>query len=63
MKNDVFKKKLRKKKEWSSGVVVVQLYYVLFLHTSVDTHTMPSNSSEIAVAPGFYSFCNEVSSE
>jgi len=63
MKNDVFKKKLRKKKEWSSGVVVVQLYYVLFLRTSVDKHTMPSNSSEIAVTPGFYSFCNEVSSE
>jgi len=45
-----------------SGVVVVQLYYVLFLRSSVDKHPMPSNYSEIAVAPGFHSFCNGMDS-
>ena len=44
-------------------VVVVQLYYCPFLRSSVDRYTMPSNSSEIAVAPGFYSFCNDVQKE
>jgi len=43
--------------------VVVQLYYCPFLRSSVDRYTMPSNSSEIAVAPGFYSFCNDVQKE
>jgi hypothetical protein len=44
-------------------VVVVQMYYVLFPHSLVDKHPKPSNSSEIAVAPGFYSFCNDMYSE
>jgi len=46
-----------------SGVVVVQLYYCPFLpHSSMVNHPMPSSSFEIAVALGFYFFCNLVSS-
>jgi len=49
--------------DWSIGVVVVQLYYVLFMRSSKDKHPMPSNISELAVAPGFYSFYNDLSLE
>jgi len=49
--------------DWSSGLVVVHLYYVLFLRSSVDKHPMPSNISKLVVTPGLYSFCNDVSSE
>ena len=37
-------------------IVVVQLYYCPFLRSLVDKHPVPSNSSEIFVALGFYSF-------
>jgi len=44
-------------------IVVVQLYYCPFLRSLMDKHLMPSNSSELVVAPGFYSFCNDAQSE
>ena len=41
--------------EWSSGCTIVLLSF--FLRSSVDKHPMPSNSSKIAIAPDFHSFC------
>ena len=43
--------------------MVVQFYYVLVLRSLVDKHPKISNSFEIVVALGFYSFCNDISSE
>jgi len=44
-------------------IVVVHLYYCPFLRSSVDKHSMPSNSFGITVTPGFYYFCNYKYSE
>jgi len=43
--------------------LVRQKNLFIFLRYSVDKHPMPSNSSEIVVAPGLYSFCNHLSSK
>jgi hypothetical protein len=49
--------------EWSSEVMLVQFYYVLFLRSSVDKHLMPTNFSKIVVAPEFHFFCNDMTPE
>jgi len=40
-----------RRQEWSSGCTIVLLFFHCAL--SVDKHPIPSNSSEIAVAPDF----------
>ena len=44
-----------KQSSGDSGCSIVLLSF--FLRSSVDKHPMPSNSFEIVVAPGIYSFC------